>query len=269
MKAALKIMIRLIPVVWSLQSQAQVYGGSVSAATGGTGRAAVVAGDSVFLNPATLPYLRGYYFYTMLGTKEMAVGLSDNTPESPIPAALSYYRADLLQDFKLSLADFIIRKWTVGVSAHYYQVSQAEKPLININGDLAFAYAPKPNYGFGAIFYNLVGESKNFPEAYKTYPRIGLGTNYIYHEFFRMRFDLLSAQNNDFRVPTVMLGLENYLSRWMLLRFGYRDENAVDKEYATLGFGFDLPRFKLNYAYEGDTKESANSRHSIDLAVPF
>ena len=123
--------------------------------------------------------------------------------------------------------------------------------------------------GFGLIFYNVTGETKEFPEGYKVFPQTGFGMNYIYRQYFRMRFDILSAEKNNFQVPIVMLGAESYMSRWALVRFGYREDNFLDKEFATLGFGFDLPRFKLNYAYEGDTMDSSNSRHSVDLAVPF
>lgn len=262
------IFVSLITAV-ALPSVAQVYSGSVSASTGGAGRAAVVAGDSGFLNPATLPYLRGYYFYSMMGSKEFAVGLSDNTPESIIPAAFSYYQRDSLKDFKLSFADYIGRKWTIGASAHYYQVNQDEKSLTHINADLALAYAVMPRLGFGLIFYNVTGETKNFPDAYKVYPQIGLGTNYIFRDFFRLRADVLSDNNNNFSHPISMFGLESYINKWMLARFGYRDENSTRKQFATAGIGFDLPRFKLNYGYEGEVNDSSISRHSVDLAVPF
>ncbi len=251
------------------EASAQVYNGSVSAATGGTGRAAVSAGDSSFLNPATLPYLRGYYFYSLVGSKELGVGFSDNTPEALVPAAFSYYQRDSLKDFKLSIADFLGRKWTAGISAHYYQVVQAERSINHINGDVAFAYAPMPRLGFGLVFYNVTGETKDFPQAYKVYPQVGLGTNYIMQDFFRLRADVLSDINNSFARLTSMFGFESYLNKWMLLRFGYRDENSTRRQLATAGFGFDLPRFKLNYAYEGEVQDSSDSRHSVDLAVPF
>ncbi len=271
MKILLIISIQLLVVTVAITTNAEIFSGAVSAATGGTGRAAVVPGDSNFLNPATLPYLKGYYFYSKFGQKDMALGLSDNTKETMIPTALSYFRVDNLQDFKLSIADYIVRKWTVGASLHYYQANQPVGSLNNTNFDLSFAYAPKPHFGFGLIFYNMAGDTKDFPDSQKLYSQVGLGANYTYKEFFRLRADLLSTEkmNNNFHKPTVMLGFESYFNRWILARFGYRDENTFDKEYATAGLGFDLPRFKLNYGYEGDTKQTANSRHSIDLAVPF
>lgn len=265
------IFLLMAMLIGSQYALADTFAGSVAAATGGTGRATVVPGDSSFLNPATLPYLKGYYFYSKFGSKDTAIGLSDNTNESIIPAAFSYFRVDNLQDFKLSIADYIVRKWTVAASAHYYQANQSQGSLNNTNFDLSFAYAPRPHFGFGLVFYNMAGETKDFPESQKVFSQIGMGATYIYKEFFRTRFDLLSTEkkNNNFQRPTFMLGFESYLNRWMLIRFGYRDENAFDKEYATAGIGFDLPRFKLNYGYEGDTKDASNSRHSVDLAVPF
>jgi hypothetical protein len=107
---------------------AQVYNSSVSVAAGGTGRAAVEPGDASFLNPAVLVHLGGRYLFTSFGKNEFAAALSDNTKESTIPASFSYMQkstqktshGDLKEnDFAISLAEFVVDKWSVGLTGHY------------------------------------------------------------------------------------------------------------------------------------------------------
>ena len=69
---------------------AQVYTSSISAGSGGTGRAAVEPGDALLLNPASLPHLKGRFIFTSFAEDEFAASLSDNTQESALPAGFSY-----------------------------------------------------------------------------------------------------------------------------------------------------------------------------------
>ncbi|MNL24908.1 hypothetical protein D3C87_1463600 [compost metagenome] len=86
--------------------------------------------------------------------------------------------------------------------------------------------------------------------------------NYIYERLARFRLDVTSESQ-------VMAGMENYLNQWFILRFGYQNDSKESRQLVGTGFGFDGPRFGLNYAYLANTKESSDYRHSVDLQIPF
>lgn len=265
MKSFIVLLLSFFPLLIFAES----YHSAVSTSTGGSGRAAIDPGDVSFLNPATLAHLRGYFVYTGHASGQTVVGLSDNTPDSVLPAAFAYSKFNQTQDVRLSFADFISPTWTIGVTGHYFSLREEERSYNQFNADIGIAYVPRWNLGFGLVFYNVVGEAKNFPEAYRIKPEIGLGFNYIYRKFLRWRLDLVGSQANNYTLPSVMGGMESYMNKWMLLRLGYRLENSTDSSFATTGLGLELPRFRFNYAYEGDTRVVSNSRHSIDLSIPF
>ncbi len=77
----------ILSAVLFLSSGAQAYTGSVSAASGETGIAAVEASENPFGNPAGLAYLTGYVFTAGFGSQtqaavgsnqELAVSVTDN-----------------------------------------------------------------------------------------------------------------------------------------------------------------------------------------------
>lgn len=258
-------------------ANAQIYNGSVSSATGGTGRAAVEAGDANYLNPATIVHLKGRHFYSSFAQTETALGLTDNSEESSVPASFAYLRKRVvtelsqnvdIQDMRLSLADFAYQQFAVGITGHLYQINDGENHAQQINGDVGFSYTPAPQYGLGLVFYDVAGESKNLPAAYRLSPKIGFGFNYIYRSFLRLRADLVSAPNQNFNKPTYEIGYESYFNKWWVVRLGYQADKYSARDLMTAGLGLDLPRFTLNYGYQGDTKDSSH-RHSVDLGVPF
>ena len=66
-----------------------------------------------------------------------------------------------------------------------------------------------------------------------------------------------------------MFGFEEYLSRWTAVRLGYQKNSNDISDLVTFGIGFDLPKFKINYAYWTETKDSTQVRHSVDLMVAY
>jgi hypothetical protein len=253
-------------------SYAQVYNTSVSAATGGTGRAAVQAGDANYMNAATLVHLRGRHFYSSFGKDEMALSFSDNTNESTMPAGIAYIseKKDLVgtedkleeHDFSLSLAEFAYKGFSVGVTGHYLEQKLPEDNYRQGNADLGMAFTPNGSWGFGLVVYNVLGAQKSVPEELRKKTTAGAGVNYIYQRLARFRLDVTSEKE-------LMGGMESYLSRWFILRFGYLNDSEKQRQVASAGFGFDGPRFGVNYAYQGNVKESGDYRHSVDLQVPF
>ena len=262
---------------------AQIYTGAVSASAGGTGRATVDAGTASFLNPAALVHQKGRQIYTAFGKDDMAVSLNENSPDSALPTSFAYWQKNstLLaatpnsldkykqQDIRLSIAEFVKTIWAVGLTGHYYQVQNQEKTLGQWNVDLGLTVTPVPNIGFALIFYDMGGVNNQIPEELRLLPKVGLGFHHIYREYFRSRMDLVSGPNEDFRKSTLMLGFETYLNQWVITRFGYQNNTYLKQDLLSLGFGFDLPKFRTNYAYQFVASDSKDQRHSVDLAIPF
>lgn len=248
---------------------AQAYNSSISRATGGTGRAAVEAGD-VYLNPATMAHVRGRFLASTFAQDEWSVSLGDNTSESVIPGAFAYtnVKKDLLgstfeeSDFALTLAEFVADKWAFGVTGHYREQKYLNKSYRQTNGDLGVLYNPTEAIGLAAVIYDVFGENTSAPESLRRKTSVGAGFNYIFKEIARIRVDATSES-------VYMLGVETYMTRFLISRFGFSSNTEDSRDLITAGLGFKGPRFAFNYAYEGNTRTSGDYRHSVDLVIPF
>lgn len=252
----------------SLESTTQ-QSGSISSGLGGAGRAAVAPGDVSTLNPAMLAHLRGYYLYSRYLPGETAYAISDNTQDSVIPASIYYYQNIHEKNFKLSFAEQIKRKVSIGITGSFYQFKQGDESATRVNLDFGLSFVPKETVGFGFVGYNLLGASSNELIRDKTAGHLGLGSHFIYKGFIRFRADYLTGKNYNISEGQFMFGVENYLNRWMTVRLGYQENLGIIKDLATAGWGFDLPKFKLNYAYLTETGSEPTVRHSVDLSIPF
>lgn len=249
---------------------AQVYTSSVSAATGGTGRAAIEPGDTLLLNPATLPHLKGRFLFGSFAKDELAVSLSDNTEESTLPAGVSFVqkKSDISmgelkqQDLALSLAEFVVNKLSVGLTGHYLQQKVLAASYTQTNADLGFMFTPNSNVGLGLVVYNVLGEKTDVPKELREKTSVAAGFNYIYHDTIRFRVDATSKS-------VFATGLETYLNKFFITRLGYSNDTENERQLLTAGFGFNGPRFQINYAYQANTQKSGDYRHSVDLIIPF
>lgn len=249
---------------------AQVYTSSISAATGGSGRAAIEPGDALLLNPAAVPHLKGRFLFTSFAKDEFAASLSDNTEESTIPAGFSFVQkkssssmGDLKQqDLAVTLAEFFFAKWTVGLTGHYLTQNVPKADYSQTNADLGFLYTPRDNLGFGLVVYNIFGEKDSIPKEFRPKTSVAGGLNYIYHDSTRFRLDITSESIYE-------AGMEMYFNRFFIGRLGYSDDTDDERQLVTAGLGFNGPRFQINYAYQSNTEKSGDYRHSIDLIIPF
>lgn len=251
-------------------AQAQVFNSSISSATGGTGRAAVEVADAPFMNAATLVHVKGRSFYSSFAENQFAISLSDNTPDIMMPAALGFVqkKADLSigkfeeSDITLSLAEFATEKWAMGVTGHYREQRLDERTYRQSNADIGFIYTPRPQIGLALVGYNLFGEDASAPEELRRKVTVGAGFNYVVGNSVRLRLDATSESE-------YMGGLETYINRFLISRIGYYNDADTARQLITAGMGFNGPKFALNYAYEGNPKESGDYRHSVDLGIPF
>lgn len=265
----IKLPVLILIYVSANSALAQGYNSSISRATGGTGRAAVEAGD-VYLNPATMAHVRGRFLASTFAENEWSVSLGDNTSESVIPGAFAYtnVKKDVLgstfeeSDFALTLAEFVAGKWAFGVTAHYREQKYLEKSYRQTNGDLGVLYNPIETIGLAMVVYDIFGENSKAPEALRRQTSVGAGFNYIFKEIARFRIDATTDS-------LYMVGVETYMTRFLISRIGFSSNTEDSRDLITAGLGFKGPRFGFNYAYEGNPKTSGDYRHSVDLVIPF
>lgn len=264
-----KLPVFLFVYLITIEGHAQVFNTSISGATGGTGRAAVQAGDALYLNAASLVHLRGRHFYSSVNDDEWMVSLSDNG-NVVIPAALGYFQQKVTalgqevkqQDLSLALADFVYGNLSMGVTGHYMQSKLDTTSYQQTNADIGLMWIATPSIGLAVVGYNVIGENKDIPEELRLKSSVGFGFNYVYQNFLRARLDATTDS-------VYGVGLESYLNKFSLIRLGYENYAEDDRKLWTVGLGFEGPIFGLSYAYRGNPDHSSDYRHSVDLQIPF
>lgn len=256
-------------------AHAEIYTGAVSASAGGTGRASVDAGVSSFLNPAMIVHQKGRQVYTGWTKDEMLVSLTENSEDAALPSSLGFWQKQnensiKQQDFRVSFAEFVRGIWALGITGHYYQVVGSEKTYSQGLIDIGLAVTPVPDVGLALVFYNLGGSKLDelSPEL-RINKKVGVAFNHIYQNFLRTRIDLVSGEDQEWRKSTLMLGLETYINKWVVSRLGYQNNSYLKEDLMSLGLGFDLPKFRLNYAYIYNSTNSKDQRHAVDITIPF
>jgi hypothetical protein len=159
--------------------------------------------------------------------------------------------------------------WAVGITVHGYQVQSEEQTWNHGSLDFGVMVTPVPEVGLALVFYDLGPGNSDIPEKLRLSPKVGLGFNHLYMDYFRSRIDLVSGPDQNFRRATVMVGFESYLNQWILARFGFSSNSYIKQDLSSLGFGLDLPRFRINYAYQFVTTNSKDQRHAIDIVIPL
>lgn len=259
-------------------AHAQSFSSAATDGVAGAGRAAVEAGDVNYLNPAGLVHLKGRYIYSTFSKDDLSFSLSESSREVVVPASLSYLQRKSLDstnqeikshDTRLSLADFVVEKVSMGITGTMSSVDYKDHAYSQTNGNLGLFYTPTDKLGLAYVFYNIFGGKDTIPEEIREESQMAVGFNYIYKGFMRYRFDVLSAKNNNFGKPAYMMGLESILNEWVVFRLGYRNDILASQELITEGIGFNGPIFSLNYAHQGSIKGANFDRHSIDLLFSF
>lgn len=263
-------------------SFAQIYSSSSTAGTGGAGRAGVEIGDANYLNPASLVHMQGGHFFSDFAKNDLVVGLSESSRDILFPASFAYRQRSFLDpvsqqqvkmsESRLSVADFVVDRFSMGLTGviNRQVMSDTGTAYDQTNGDLGFFFTPNDHFGTALVGYNILGSlSEETPEELRLQREVALGMNYIYEKFLRARIDLVSSPNMNFGRPVWMGGVESMLSKFMVARFGFQDDVLNDRLLDTFGFGFNGPKFALNYAFMGSVNSKEISRHSVDLLLTF
>lgn len=266
--------------------QVRAYVGAISTATAESGRASVEPTDSPFLNPASLPHLKGYFFTTGYSSaksssdtrgQDFAVTVTDNLPDTLVPTAFSFLQSktdlaseeEVTRDLRLSFGNEITSNFAMGFSFRYKDDQLPEERFNQVNLNVGTLYAPNPDLGFALVLENVLGGRDEVPVESRLTPTTSLGASYIYRRFLRTRLDVISAGNNSFDRPILAVGLESYFNRWVIIRMGAQRRNEEDASAYSGGLGFAGPRFGIHYAYFTSPEKESLTRHSVDLAIPI
>ena len=219
-------------------------------ALGGTGRAAVDPA-SPNLNPASIAHLNGY-FITLRSCQyqkeplRKSLVLADHSPDSIVAGSLVYSEPN---SWNLALANYLGLVTSAGIAIR--KTKLGENKVLNF--DLGLLHAARENFGIGLVAYNLS------PSSFQKISWGG-GVNYIFHEFLKVRFDIVQELD----AVISQLGLESQLNQWFALRFGTSSNNLN-----SFGVGFVGPKFWINYSYIKSTFAESSASHSIDLVLPL
>lgn len=261
---------------------------SISAGTGSAGRAVTEPLENPYMNPAGLPFQKGYFFGAGLarlntetyGAQDVfSLALTDNMPDTILPTSLAYTdgknsnlgELGRRRDFRLGIGNFYNRNLALGFALNY---RMSQSPVFNetqVGATIGALVPLRPEWTLGLVVENAFSNSKNtLPEAERLDPTTALGLSYNYRKFMRLRADLISQAAHNWGNPIWAVGLENYWNRWLIVRIGGQVDTLKDTTAETAGVGFAGPKFELQYAFQNIRgPERSEGRHSIDLGLPL
>lgn len=270
-------------------SESFAYESAITTGTAGAGYSAVEASDSAFLNPATLPFLQGYFLtLSTYGSRDrqiqtdsdgLAVSLIDNMKTTVFPTALSYEQnkaeieeggSDLAHKrFRLSLGNFVGQQFTLGAALFHQQSSLANETWHQTNMNIAALWSPNEMIGMSLITENMFMAPEKLSEDRRLQKRSIFATSFNYHKFARFKLDLATGSNNDFDAGEVRFGLESYMNPWVVIRVGVGKIFPTKTAIYSGGLGFAGPQFGIHYGYQVGQESADFVRHAVDLVVPF
>lgn len=259
----------------ALGANAQTYSPASAVGAGQTGRAAIGAGEAIYLNPAALPHLLGRHLFVTGTNNIRSYAITDNTKESLMPGALSYQTFEGNDRSKqniasLALSEFVLPQLSVGLRAKYVESQNASgEKWMQTDFDIGILWAASEALGFGLIHQNFVKADAKVPDSFKLKPQTALGATYVYKEFARFKADWLTSEDHSGGEGSWGLGLETYFNKWSVFKLGHRRDEVLKKSYNSVGLGFHGPVFYLDWAYESETRMTKNHAHFIDLGIPF
>ena len=287
----LKHILLLLLILAAHPAQAQFFNGPASAATGNAGRASVDQGETVFLNPASLAFLQhyvasGYYgvnTHPIDGDSTLwGVSLADGSTDNIVPGGLSYVHrlsqlngvGDTQQDIQVSLAGLPTRTLAIGFSAHMLKDQMlsnfAGNDYTQYNGVFGLLWVPVNWLGLAAVASDVLPIPDTAPDGVHLVPTYALGVNFIYSKAFHLRFDVERPDtDNPGRRNNYGGGLETYFADSFVFRAGGYWRETADETYVTAGIGYLGPKLSLDYSFQQDLRNAANSRHLIDLWIPL
>jgi hypothetical protein len=268
---------------------AQYITGPVASGLGGAGRGAADDGEQLFLNPAAIvhgsPFTSSLFYvdgYTGKNEHDRHLGfsLADNTEELLCSGGYTYVNRrrtfdeseSLDEDFhQISLGGYVYKHLALGMAITYLRTDiEGGSSFDQIDANLGFHYNPHPDWGFGLVFYSLASRDEKVPVTIQNHDKVAVGLHYLFKPTLRVRFDIANQLvYNPENKLNYQVGFETRPTRFFVTRVGIDKDDLAERDYLTLGFGFDGPRLKFDYYYRKDVDYSGGALHGVDLRMPF
>ncbi|MBX7231314.1 MAG: hypothetical protein K1X29_04415 [Bdellovibrionales bacterium] len=269
-------------------AQAQIYSGPVSTAMGGSGRAGAESSELLFLNPALVAISAGFnadLFYRdgnwSKGDHEtgLALTFTENDPDNFSPGGFAIvdrkrnYLGQFWQErtYQLTLGKSLSSFFSMGVSVYRQEQKFNDGRKFTFwNGSVGTLITFLRRFGVAYVFTNPVQVDDEIPDLTKPIPQQSLGLNGYFTELIRLTFDLSRwEKQNPHHKMIYQYGAEIGFLELGLLRFGYQQDEILNRKILSGGIGFNGPRMKVNYAIASSIHESGGTMHSVDIYLPF
>lgn len=274
--------------IFSLSAQAQVFRGPISAAMGGTGRAAMDSVEGAFLNPALIALIKDHQLSGYYRDGEMdpgqhrqgwGVGAADNSAGVLFPGTLNYVRLhDTGRASNAANSELIhaaiaktYKDFAFGVSGYRLDTEvDNDKDYVQWNFSLGVVWIGGQSYGLGYVLQNIALPGSDVPAGLREDLQQGIGGFAALGDIVHVRADITRhEQNNPQQKMIYMLGFENMVSSFGVFRIGYRMDDEHGQRYLTAGAALQGPRMKLDYSLEKNLKGTGDALHSVDMRIPF
>lgn len=268
---------------------AQPFNGALSGAMGGTGRAGLPSSEGSFLNPATIPLLKGYDLMAHYrdgdlgpGTHRQAIGLGmvDSSEEAAFPGAAHFVRTresgrtltPVNGELWHAAGAYLINdQLSVGVSVYRWQHSANAFPTYTQwNGALGALWLVNENVSLAYVLENPAQPGSDIPAGLREDLRHAVGSFFRFSDVAVFRADISRQErhNPDHRM-IYMFGLESATSEFFVFRAGYKLDDMRNQRSWSGGVAFNGPRLRVDYAFQRDMNQSSGALHSVDLRLPF
>jgi hypothetical protein len=266
---------------WALATSSTSVLGANSTATAGAGHAIIDTSEAPSLNPASIPFTKGYFLntdYSFLNNGNgFNIALTDNLIDTVLPTSVIYTQINgktaLNQDFvqqqgQLEFANFYRKSLSIGLGGRYQADSVFQSQWTQTNLFMGAIYSINSRFNVALVFDNLLNTDSNIPVAYRLNPGTSAGVAYNYMKIVRLRADVSTATNNSMGQPTLSAGAESFINKFLVIRAGVNKNYESNMDGSGAGIGFIGPKFSLNYGYFNCTEDQRLSRQAVDFAVP-
>ncbi len=262
--------------------------GAVSAALGGTGRAAVESNESLYLNPAGIALLDGFYtgFFLQQGfvdrdisRRSYGITLSDGTEGLVFPGSLGFRRNTINQgsaqfkenEFKAGFSHRLTQRVSLGLGASFLRARDPDGIVYSQNNlDLGTLIGLMPNWGLSISGENLIKAESRIPHALVRNSYVAVGTQYILTGFFTFRYEaLLPLYLQQQQYLAHRAGASITMAGDFHLNTGFSIDDSRRQNWTSVGVAWRGPRLKFAYAYQTEGRQGLGERHLIDMWLDF
>lgn len=260
--------------------------GAKSAGMGSTGRAAVEAVESLYLNPASIALMKDFHFGTSYQTgflskdysrSTYSFAVTDGTPGVLFPASFGYRMHSLNlagrpakeQEFRMATGYRLNRRLSLGLGGSYIISDLSGGRLFNqgnLHGGALFALLP--NWGVSLTVDGLLDASdSNRPAVLDRPAQWAVGTQYLFRNLVRARWETLVPIRTKGREQALAhhMGLGIVMQSNFSLSLGFSVDDFLGQNWSSAGLTWEGPRLKVAYSFQQESRQELGTRHLVDL----